>query len=73
MRLNQPRPVRLQDVIKAHNKTIEIITAQSLGIVVKEHSKIVKMNDPPPRGKPLIKVESADALVSKLKADGVLQ
>jgi len=66
LRLNEPRYAKLPDIMKAKKKPVEILTPAQLGVTLRQHLKLVEVNDPPPR-KAGIKVGSVQELVAKLK------
>lgn len=71
LRLNQPRYIKLPDIMKAKRVTIEALTPQALEVNVEKSLKILKVSPPPKRaaGK---KVADVKQLVDELKARGVL-
>ncbi len=71
LRLNQPRYVKLPDIMKAKRIAIETATPQALGVEVSGNLKTLKVSPPPKRaaGK---KVADVKQLVEALKARGVL-
>ena len=71
LRLNQPRYVKLPDIMKAKRVTIETVTPQALGAIVGSNLKTLQVSPPPkrPAGK---KVSDVKQLVEALKARGVL-
>jgi len=71
LRLNQPRYVKLPDIMKAKRVTIETTTPQALGVIVGSNLKTLKVG-PPPKRPPGKKVSDVKQLVEALKARGVL-
>lgn len=71
LRLNEPRYVSLPNVMKAKKKPLEEITSSELGIDVSPRLQVLSTREPEQR-KAGIKVESVDALISKLQEKGVL-
>ncbi|HVC49406.1 MAG TPA: electron transfer flavoprotein subunit beta/FixA family protein [Burkholderiales bacterium] len=71
LRLNEPRFVKLPNLMMAKRKLIETLSASDLGINLCVHVKRLKVSQPSmrPAG---IKVGSIEELVSKLNASGVL-
>lgn len=65
LRLNEPRYISLPNVMKAKSKPIENIKLDSLGIQVKTHTKIQKM-EPPKQRTGGIKVQNVQELLDKL-------
>ena len=66
LRLNEPRYVTLPNIMKAKKKEIETIAVDSLGVDTAPRLKMLKVSDPPARSAG-IKVDSAAALIDKLK------
>ena len=71
LRLNEPRYLKLPDIMKAKKKPIEDTSLDDLGVEHAAMLETVKTMAPPQRGGG-IKVESVDELVSKLKEKGLL-
>jgi electron transfer flavoprotein beta subunit len=68
LRLNEPRFVKLPNLMMARKKPIETINADELGIQLEPRLKLLKVNEPPAR-KPGIRVNSVEELLSKLRAE----
>ncbi len=66
LRLNDPRFVKLPNLMMARKKTIETIHAADLGIDTTSKLKQLKVSEPPSR-KPGIKVNSVTELLTKLR------
>ena len=66
LRLNEPRFVKLPNIMKAKKKPLEIIPMDSLGLDTASRVKILKVEDPPQRAAG-IKVSSVEELIDKLK------
>lgn len=66
LRLNEPRYASLPNIMKAKKKPLEVIVADSLGVSVKEHTRLLEVAPPPVRNAG-IKVSSVSELVEKLK------
>jgi electron transfer flavoprotein beta subunit len=66
LRLNEPRFVKLPNIMKAKKKPLEIIPMDSLGLDTESRVKILKVEDPPQRAAGII-VNSVDELMDKLK------
>lgn len=66
LRLNEPRYATLPNIMKAKKKKLDKLKPEDLGVELKEHLKIVRVEDPPTRAAG-IKVETVDDLVDKLK------
>jgi electron transfer flavoprotein beta subunit len=71
LRLNEPRYVKLPDIMKAKKKPLEIVPLASLGVEVKQQLKLVKFEPPATRQKG-VKVKDASELVEALKKKGLL-
>jgi Electron transfer flavoprotein, beta subunit len=71
LRLNEPRYLKLPDIMKAKKKPIEDSSLDDLGVERAAMLEIVKTAAPPQR-EAGVKVESVDELVSKLKEKGLL-
>ncbi|NKC16032.1 MAG: electron transfer flavoprotein subunit beta/FixA family protein [Gammaproteobacteria bacterium] len=66
LRLNEPRYASLPNIMKAKKKTIDALEPGELGVDVTPRVTVLSVNDPPGRQAGVI-VESAEALVGKLK------
>jgi electron transfer flavoprotein beta subunit len=71
LRLNEPRYVKLPDIMKAKKKPLETLTLDSLGVTIRNHLKLVKFEPPPQRQKGIM-VKDARELVDALKKKGLL-
>src|SRR5690348_7280279 len=71
LRLNEPRYVKLPDIMKAKKKPLETLTLSSLGVEQRQHLKLARFEPPPQRQKG-IKVKDAAELVATLKSKGLL-
>ncbi len=72
LRLNEPRYVVLPNIIKARKKQLDIVAANSLGVDLKEHLRILKVESPQVR-KGGQKVNSVAELIDQLKnKEGVI-
>lgn len=65
LRLNEPRYATLPNIMKARQKSIDVLTPEVLGVDLKPHLQTLHVSEPPPR-KPGIKVETVDELLEKL-------
>jgi electron transfer flavoprotein beta subunit len=72
LRLNEPRYVKLPDIMKAKKKPLETLTLASLGVEQRQRLKLARFEPPPQRQKG-IKVKDAAELISALKNKGLLQ
>ncbi|MEM7019149.1 MAG: electron transfer flavoprotein subunit beta/FixA family protein [Pseudomonadota bacterium] len=66
LRLNEPRYVKLPNIMKAKKKPLDTMTPEELGVDVAPRLTTVKVEDPPVR-EAGIKVETVEELVDKLK------
>ncbi len=71
LRLNEPRYVKLPDIMKAKKKPLETIALNSLGLETKPHLKLVKFEPPAQRQKG-VRVKDATELVEALKKKGLI-
>ena len=71
LRLNEPRYVKLPDIMKAKKKPLETLTLSSLGVEQRQRLKLARFEPPPQRQKG-IKVKDAAELVAALKNKGLL-
>lgn len=71
LRLNDPRFVKLPNLMMAKKKPIETLSAVELGVDITPRLMQLKVSDPPAR-KPGIKVNSVQELVAKLHEEGML-
>ncbi len=69
LRLNEPRYVKLPDIMKAKKKPIETIDAQALGVERLTFLRVIKTSTPPAR-QGGHKVGSVEELVQELKQRG---
>ena len=71
LRLNEPRYVKLPDIMKAKKKPLETLALAALGVAPRQRVKPVKFEPPPVRQKGVI-VKSAQELVDALKKKGLV-
>lgn len=71
LRLNEPRYVKLPDIMKAKKKPLETLTLAALGVEQRQRLKLARFEPPPQRHKG-VKVKDAAELVATLKSKGVL-
>src|SRR5262249_25640676 len=71
LRLNEPRYVKLPDIMKAKKKPLETLTLGALGVEQRQRLKLVKFEPPPQRQKG-IRVKDAAELVEALKKKGLV-
>jgi electron transfer flavoprotein beta subunit len=70
LRLNEPRYLKLPDIMKAKRKPIDATTLEELGVEHAAAVKITKTSPPPVRGKGVM-VKTVDELVAAMKAKGL--
>ncbi|HFL2236217.1 TPA: electron transfer flavoprotein subunit beta/FixA family protein [Legionella pneumophila] len=66
LRLNEPRYASLPNIMKAKRKPLDIIDLDSLGLSLKQHVEILKVNAPATRSGGVI-LDSVAALLDKLQ------
>ncbi|WP_133406411.1 electron transfer flavoprotein subunit beta/FixA family protein [Parashewanella tropica] len=66
LRLNEPRYAKLPDIMKAKRKPLEVISIDDLGVELKEHQTVLKVNAPAAREAGVM-VSSVEELVKKLQ------
>jgi len=71
LRLNEPRYVKLPEILKAKQKPLDVLDLSSLGIDSGQRFKVLK-TEPPAQRSPGIRVENAAMLVQELKRRGVI-
>ena len=71
LRLNEPRYVKLPDIMKAKKKPLETLTLAALGVEQRQQLKLARFEPPPQRQKG-IRVKDAAELVAQLKKKGIL-
>ncbi|HET9391565.1 MAG TPA: electron transfer flavoprotein subunit beta/FixA family protein [Steroidobacteraceae bacterium] len=71
LRLNEPRYVKLPDIMKAKKKPLETLTLASLSVEARQGLKLVKFEPPAQRQKG-VRVKDAAELVEALKKKGLL-
>jgi len=71
LRLNEPRYVKLPEIMKAKKKPLATFSLQDLGIAAAQQLKVVRCDPPPQRQKGLM-VKDVGELVAALKKKGVL-
>ncbi|QQE90072.1 electron transfer flavoprotein subunit beta/FixA family protein [Azotobacter chroococcum] len=68
LRLNEPRYASLPNIMKAKKKPLEVKTPAELGVALKAHTRLLKVEAPAER-QGGIKVGSVSELVDKLKSE----
>ena len=71
LRLNEPRYLKLPDIMKAKKKPVETVSIADLGVQVAPAVKTVKTVAPPTRSKGVM-VKTSDELIAALKAKGLV-
>jgi electron transfer flavoprotein beta subunit len=71
LRLNEPRYVKLPDIMKAKKKPLEVTSLDALGVAAGQLIKVVKTDPPPQRQKGVI-VKDVAELVDVLKKKGLI-
>jgi electron transfer flavoprotein beta subunit len=71
LRLNEPRYVKLPDIMKAKKKPLETLTAAALGVTPEDKIKVLKC-EPPPQRQRGVMVKDPQELVAALKKRGLL-
>ena len=66
LRLNEPRYVKLPNIMKARKKPLDVLKPADLGVDLAPRLKLLKVEEPPARGGG-IKVESVQDLVHRLR------
>lgn len=66
LRLNEPRYVKLPNIMKAKKKPLDTFTPEELGVDVAPRLRVLKVAEPPPR-KAGVKVADVAELVDKLR------
>lgn len=66
LRLNEPRYVKLPNIMKAKKKPLEVITPDDLGVDIQPRLELLKVEEPPRRSGG-IKVADVAELVEKLR------
>jgi electron transfer flavoprotein beta subunit len=72
LRLNEPRYVKLPDIMKAKKKPLDVVALTEIGVTISNSSKNVSYAPPPTRQKGVL-VKDVSELVAVLKQRGVLQ
>ena len=71
LRLNEPRFIKLPNIMKAKSKPIDTIELSSLGVESGDHLQILRYQPPQARQKGVM-VKDVAELVEALKAKGLL-
>ncbi|MBS3786204.1 MAG: electron transfer flavoprotein subunit beta/FixA family protein [Gammaproteobacteria bacterium] len=65
LRLNEPRYLKLPDIMKAKRKPLEVQTVEELGVDVSTKTRITHFAEPPER-EPGVRVQSVSELIDRL-------
>jgi electron transfer flavoprotein beta subunit len=71
LRLNEPRFVKLPDIMKAKRKPLDVISLDELGVSPENDLEISHFTPPPARSKGIM-VEDTAQLVAELKNRGLV-
>ncbi|MEE8339092.1 MAG: electron transfer flavoprotein subunit beta/FixA family protein [Xanthomonadales bacterium] len=71
LRLNEPRFVKLPDIMKAKRKPLDVLSLEELGVAVEGNLEIGHYAPPPQREKGIM-VEDAAQLIEELKNRGLI-
>jgi electron transfer flavoprotein beta subunit len=71
LRLNEPRFVKLPDIMKAKRKPLDVVTLEELGVDAGSNVSVTHCAPPPQRAKGIM-VDDAAQLVQELKNRGLL-
>ncbi len=71
LRLNEPRYVKLPEIMKAKKKPLDTLPLSTLGVQARQGLKLVRFEPPPQRQKG-IRVKDAAELVDALKKKGLI-
>ncbi len=71
LRLNEPRYIKLPDIMKAKKKPLDVVELASLGIDAASQLKVLGL-EPPPQRKKGVMVKDAAELVAALRQKGLV-
>jgi electron transfer flavoprotein beta subunit len=71
LRLNEPRYVKLPEIMKAKKKPLDTLTLPALGVTPRSRAKAIRFAPPPQRQKGVL-VKDATELVAALKQKGLV-
>jgi electron transfer flavoprotein beta subunit len=71
LRLNEPRFVKLPDIMKAKRKPLDVVTLDDLGVTPQNELILSNFTPPPARAKGIL-VEDTAQLVAELKSRGLV-
>ena len=71
LRLNEPRYVKLPDIVKGKKKPLEVLPVAQLGVATAPRTRVVRFDPPPQRQKGVI-LKDAHELIAALHAKGLV-
>jgi len=71
LRLNEPRYVKLPDIMKAKKKRLDTLSLADLGVTANPQVRVLRTDPPPQRQKGVI-VKTVDELVAALRSKGLV-
>ena len=71
LRLNEPRYVKLPDIMKAKKKTLDVIESSEMETDFSSSIEVISVTPPPPRESGVM-VEDVDQLFTALKEKGLM-
>ena len=71
LRLNEPRYVKLPDIMKAKKKPMDIMDSNDFGISLEPSLKVISVTPPPPRESGIM-LDGVDQLFIALKDKGLI-
>jgi electron transfer flavoprotein beta subunit len=71
LRMNEPRFVKLPDIMKAKRKPLDVVPLADLGVAIENNLKVNAFTPPPQRAKGIM-VEDTTQLIAELKNRGLL-
>ncbi|MBT3993070.1 MAG: electron transfer flavoprotein subunit beta/FixA family protein [Gammaproteobacteria bacterium] len=71
LRLNEPRYVKLPDIMKAKKKPMDVIDPNNLGVSLEPSLKVISVTPPPPRESGIM-LDGVDDLFTALKDKGLI-
>jgi electron transfer flavoprotein beta subunit len=71
LRLNEPRYVKLPDIMKAKKKPLDVTDLAAIGVEATQYLKVLS-HEPPPQRQKGVMVKDAAALVAALRQKGLV-
>jgi electron transfer flavoprotein beta subunit len=71
LRLNEPRYVKLPDIMKAKKKPLDTVTLAGLGVTASSDVKVLR-TDPPPQRQKGVTLKTAEELIAALRKKGLV-